>query len=247
MVMKTEILIILILFLGLTNCNKLANQSKENRNVKRTDSLSYVEKVNKHVITEYFQYLNFYKKGLVDHFPIDYSNNFEIEHTSCNFRVNDINRYPPMDYFYSLTRKKQETDSINDYLKKSSIKMVSAFDTNSILIFSYIEDPRSYCDSISIMGMNQKESTKIGKANLLKSLYLPIPYFSDGYYNKARTFSGLDSSFVIYIIESKPGIYTDTTFLKKNEYLPNKWEHGFSRGIAVSKSKNQIIYWVTVW
>lgn len=198
-------------------------------------------------IKVYNQCLLFYSANLVSHFPKDFSGNYEEEYFSINFNVNELSYRPPSNYLYRLVRKNLEINPNIDSLIENSILHINAFDTNSILVFSYLIDPRSYCDSISIMGMNQKESTKIGKSNLIKIEKLPIPYFTEGHPNKSGTFSGLDSTFTIYLIDAKPGIYTDITYLVKNEYLPKKWEHGFSRGIAVSMSKNQIIYWVTVW
>ena len=235
-------IIILIVYTSACADNRERNNETSMRtaDIVKTE-VFFAEKMKK----EYKQYLNFYKKDLVEHFPLEFD--LKTMRYITQFNVNDLEYRPPYHYFFRLEKNFSERERNLDSLIYISKEMISAFDTSNLLMFSYLKDPREYCDSISIMGMSQKESTKIGKTNLKKNINTVLPYFSNGYLNEAKTFSGLDSSFVIYILDNAAGIYTDTAFLKQHNYLQKKWKHGYSKGIAVSEKEKSVIYWVTVW
>jgi len=83
---------------------------------------------------------------------------------------------------------------------------------------------------------------------------LPIPFFENenesssgqvqGIYSD-KTYSGLSDDFMIYVYDFRTGKYWDG--LKPLDYMPSGWENGYSKGIAISKSKNAVIYWFVVW
>lgn len=76
----------------------------------------------------------------------------------------------------------------------------------------------------------------------------PIIDFSD--YNNAFNNDSsiyLNDNYEIYVIEAKQGMFLDKEYLKKIAYLPSKWKHGCSRGIAINKIKKRIIYWTIIW
>jgi hypothetical protein len=50
-----------------------------------------------------------------------------------------------------------------------------------------------------------------------------------------------------YIIDAKAGEYLPKNLLTKGGGLPKEWKNGYSRGIAISKKTNTVIYWLVVW
>lgn len=87
--------------------------------------------------------------------------------------------------------------------------------------------------------------------------YYPIPFFEKEEYNHAEdivytedvysdnTTSGLSEDFVIYILNSKPGIFLEN--LKPLAYMPNGWKSGYSKGVCINTKKKIVIYWALIW
>lgn len=87
--------------------------------------------------------------------------------------------------------------------------------------------------------------------------YYPIPFFKKEEYNHTEdvvytedvysdsTVSGLSEDFIIYILNSKPGIYLEN--LKPLVYMPNGWENGYSKGVCINIKKKVVIYWTLIW
>jgi hypothetical protein len=51
----------------------------------------------------------------------------------------------------------------------------------------------------------------------------------------------------MYLIDTKKGNYTSHKRLKKKPYLPDGWEHGYSRGIGLDTDNQGVIYWLIIW
>jgi len=78
--------------------------------------------------------------------------------------------------------------------------------------------------------------------------YLPVPNFWNfSRYETNNTVSRLPSDFKIYVFEAKPGIHFDKQKLVTGGYMPEKWKHGYSKGVAISQERREIIYWVIIW
>lgn len=78
--------------------------------------------------------------------------------------------------------------------------------------------------------------------------YLPVPNFWNfSRYQTNNTVSRLPNDFKIYVFEAKPGIHIDKQRLVKGGYMPEKWKHGYSKGVAISEERREIIYWVIIW
>lgn len=94
-------------------------------------------------------------------------------------------------------------------------------------------------------------SDRINKDNQ----FYPIPFFENKNEVHSRsvkrdiysdsTLSGLSSDFMIHVYDFKRGKYWEG--LSPQEYMPNGWENGYSKGIAISRSKKVAIYWFVVW
>ena len=193
----------------------------------------------------YKEYKKFFPKNLVNHFPDGLSKNSISFYE--NFDISNLDFRPPQDYAFMVVDKTTDSSEINLFSKMNIIEKFNSTDSNHILIFSYNEDKNVDYDNISITGKTNEESRVLANRNLLFSKELPIPYFSYVLGSMTNTYSGLDSSFIIQTIDAKAGIYIDTTHMKCNDYLPKKWKHGYSKGVAISEKKQIIIYWVVVW
>ena len=245
--MDYKLVFVLWIIIHMSSCSFFGKKESHGEILKNNETDEQHQILRERQVKSYNQYLSFFGDDLTNHFPKDYNANCEFEHEITNFEINKLSYRPPTNYFYRLIRTKQEVYEQSDTIFGTPLLKTSAFDTSNILIFSYIEGPRDFRDSIFITGMSFNESTKIGKANLNKNSKIPIPYFAYSYDNSPNTFTGLDSSFTIFVLDAKAGVFTDTTYLKINRFLPKKWKHGFSKGIATSEKKGEIIYWITVW
>jgi hypothetical protein len=219
-----------------TNYGARNNKDLENFDDNYNNLLS-----KKNIESEYIQYLTFFSKELVNHFPNDVEH--KISQTS-NFKVSDLNYRPPSNYFFQIVSDFDTSDTTIDSLVKISKAKISASDTTNILIFTYT-GLRKYDNSIMIMGKTGKRSTSVAKGNIKKRNKVPIPHFSS--YPGKNTYSCLDSSYTIYVLDYEKGVFTDTSYLEENIYIPNEWKHGYTKGIALSKEEKSIVYWITVW
>ena len=110
----------------------------------------------------------------------------------------------------------------------------------------------SYCDVLDIDGniyKNQEttERKKLAKHNITTSNTLPVPIFEIDAYHNDKNSCGLSDDFKIFVLEAKPGKYLEEKYLHECECMPEKWKHGFSRGIAANDKEHIIIYWLAVW
>ena len=77
--------------------------------------------------------------------------------------------------------------------------------------------------------------------------YIPVPNFRDNLYDIDTTANFLPNDFTIYILEAKPGKYIRDGLLYKNNIMPASWEHGYTKGVAISKERMLAIYWIYIW
>lgn len=50
-----------------------------------------------------------------------------------------------------------------------------------------------------------------------------------------------------YYVDAKKGVFIEDKFFLENLDLPDCWEHGYSRGFAISKKRNMVIIWLEMW
>jgi len=55
------------------------------------------------------------------------------------------------------------------------------------------------------------------------------------------------SDWEIYLIESKKEQCTEDMYVRENQGLPGNWDHGFTRGVSVSREYNKIAFWLQLW
>ncbi len=75
----------------------------------------------------------------------------------------------------------------------------------------------------------------------------PIPNFWDIDISANRNECMLPSDFSIVVLEAKAGIFFSQKYHTKGKYMPEGWKNGFSRGVAISKKRGIIVYWLIIW
>ena len=104
-----------------------------------------------------------------------------------------------------------------------------------------------YLDSLDIGGGHiYKESDylkKLAKQNLTLENKLPVPWFYD-----EIILNVYDPSFKLHVIDAQPGIYLpEEKLYDSSNCLPEKWRHGYSRGVALCDKTRQAIFWIIIW
>jgi|WetSurMetagenome_2_1015567.scaffolds.fasta_scaffold28972_3 hypothetical protein len=174
-----------------------------------------------------------FSKNLTDHFPDEF---------------NERNAYLIIREPTTFTEF-QYGARIQLLLTKAS-KEIKAFESSPPNIKSVIHSSDSCLLIIQRFGMNEKEKYSVYTDSLFmrcKCFSYPIPDFT--ILNKCmnKNFYLLPDDFTLYVIDAKPGIFMDSLCLSKGLGLPKEWKNGYSKGIAVSKKRSAIIYWLDVW
>ena len=126
------------------------------------------------------------------------------------------------------------------------------FDNTSVLKinFFYMEDEDSYkqdiYDTIKAPIYDFRNADfNLGK--LPDSVFSKTPY---GFYYLRNDKNILPSDLMVYVIDAKPGNFWKNKELAEEEprpVLPEKWKHGYSRGIGISRSCSRVCWWVMAW
>jgi len=155
---------------------------------------------------------------------------------SCNAQYGDI--------YLNLSLEKN-LDIYNDLLNKQVLYKTQYNDQNIIINLYEIKD--------SIF--------KTAKCNKFYRDKFPIPHFEDydfglGCKTEKKTIEGeiffkytysVPSDLCVFVLKSNSG---DFWKYKCDEIRPESlkdWRHGYSKGFAISKTNNMIIYWAMIW
>jgi len=76
---------------------------------------------------------------------------------------------------------------------------------------------------------------------------LPVPNFWHNDLTTEDTGCKLPKDFRLYVIDSKSGKYFDEKYLSNGVSMPVEWKNGYARGVAISRERNIIIYWLVIW
>ena len=135
----------------------------------------------------------------------------------------------------------KEIDSLIDKYSDKEFPIFGAADTNLLVV--------NVGKSLEETGFSVKRDTNFEeRLNRLSKSNYPIPnFYKLNLDNGERTRSQLSHDFKIIVIRSEKGLFGDFDKLADRRYVPKVWEHGFSKGIAISKKQALIIYWVAIW
>lgn len=200
--------------------------------------------IRKKMQKDYKQSVQFFEKDLVSHFPTKLCD-------SSGYHTNVLRKYNLAKLCFATSK----TVLWRDYSKNQYFKLKTLYD--SLANTTYLSSDTTlllvfdYCDVMEIEGdiyRNQEspEHQALAKHNVSTATSLPVPLFGIDEY-KGNTMSGLTEDFKLYVLDAKPGKYIDDKYLQECDCLPEKWKHGYSKGVALSDEKQVVIYWVIVW
>lgn len=186
--------------------------------------------------------LQFFGENLVSHFPEEIIDSCWYSTTVPKIDTLEMFGFGVDKLFmiYSLSRYK----TIASQLKDLPNTTYETTDSSLLLVFDY-------CNVIEIEGITYRdleplERQLLARHNVTKASSLPVPIFKIDKY-KGNTISGLQEDFKLYVLDAKPGKYIDEKYLQECECLPEKWKHGYSKGVALSDERQVVIYWLIVW
>ena len=177
------------------------------------------------------KYTNDFEDNFINQFPSKIEcSNYTIT-SNGNTEKNDVGL---LLYAYGVSEKTILKEK--NKAKKSAIANYKTED-KCLLIVNRLETLDTYENRKDV---EITDSTKINQ-DCYRKLY-PIPNFID--YNNPQKDSELklDSNFDIYVLEAKAGNYFNKFDLISNSQMPENWKNGYSKGIAINKSKKTIIY-----
>lgn len=154
------------------------------------------------------------------------------------------------DEYTIRTNTNEERNNIAIFLKykncnKNKDSLVSELLNQSIVQYQLKEDcllvinSTETNESLQNSG-NVEEPLDFNSVECNYSAKIPIP-------NINMYFEGSAKDYDIYIFEAKKGEYSEFYKFSKNLLMPSYWNHGYSKGIAFSKTTNDIIYWGCMW
>ena len=180
----------------------------------------------KRVESVFIEYISFFpKKGDAENLNTTWSLNPDVEY---NLKV--------LFSYDNLSFKEKKA-----WLENLSVAKYEA-SNDSLFVLNRFSSDKNY-------GYPNKNEVKRG---LISQKYfddlLPIPNFSNfsSIYTNT-TVCKLPEDFIIYVLNAKSGVFLEEEQLTKGKYMPKNWIHGYSKGVAVSSHRNEMIYWVIIW
>lgn len=183
----------------------------------------------------YHKNLNYFSRDMIDHFPKNVSDtsamSTNIEDTS---KIDHNLSYFSFMYWEQLPIQtlKQKIDSLN--LMRVPKRSVN---DSSFLLLTFFD-----------RRLDSKQQDRSIKRGDVFSETTPLPYFELFDQFKGNTFCGLEKDFVLYILNSCESSKLPSKYkMAGYNCFPSKWQHGYSKGVAVSEKRRIILYWIVCW
>ncbi len=165
---------------------------------------------------------------LFNHFPREICTETYWLDTNTNEERNNIA------IFLKYKNCLQNVDSLFNNFEKQSIKKYN-FKENCLLIVNSSETMESL-----VMSDKVKDSLDFDSMECNYSEKIPIPNFKIYFENSSDDYD-------VFVFEAKKGLYSKFYKFDYNKLMPSYWNHGYSKGVAFSKTSNEIIYWGCMW
>lgn len=165
---------------------------------------------------------------LYSHFPT------EICTDTYSFDSNTNEERNNVAFFLKYTNCTKSIDSLTNEFKKSAIKHYN-LENNCLLIANSTETKETLQTLNRVL-----DSLDFSKINCDYTNEIPIPNINIYFEESAKDYD-------IYVFEAKKGEYSKLYKFSYNTLMPSFWNHGYSKGVAFSKTTNEIIYWGCMW
>ncbi|WP_316838714.1 hypothetical protein [Pedobacter gandavensis] len=178
-----------------------------------------------------------FNKELIDHFPekMDYS-----DHSDYTCKTNKKkNNVGLLLYQYGVSLERIKL--IEDNAKSKAISAYNSSDSCLLIVNRF--ETRETLENNDIPEV-------LSKHLLNRSCYegkFPLPNFVDYENYNINTETKLDNGFDLYVIEAKSNYNFGYSELESNSQMPEKWKNGYTKGVAINKKKNTVIYWGIIW
>lgn len=193
----------------------------------------------------YKQRLSVYEDSLVDHFPKKFKGGI-LQAQRLSSIPPEKNSFHYHGFFAAKTYKEKDYNVLHSQIDSITKKVYEITDTN-LLVFKYM-------DSVACPGSKYPITEKpymkeLAKRNLTLGGRLPVPWFTNkDHYNGEDILDYYDPSFKLHVIDAQPGIYLpEEKLYDSSKCMPEKWRHGFSRGVALCDKTRQAIFWIIIW
>lgn len=180
------------------------------------------------------------------------------QHYKSFFKYDMVNHFPEK-ILYTPSSIFMDTSTLDNHIfftleekwadKNSLVKFIDSLNKVSINKFN------AKADSLFVINKFTNENN-IFKQNKYPDNYLyvdtlnsrlPVPNFWYKGFNINNTNCNLDSTYTLFIIDAKSGVYWDEKYLTNSNQMPTNWSHGFSKGVAVSEINRVVVYWFAIW
>ena len=207
--------------------------------------LAFSSKKERDQTEEWYEYVNkkyqtnksFFKPEFISHFPKDLFNIDNIGNTV-------IGEEPGLDcvtFIQGVKYSNSIFDSISNILIQNSIESYSSEDSIFLVYNQFVNG-----ENVGFKRSNtSSEMLKLQMAS--DAGLLPIPNFWNYYKQDFDIAYNLPGDFVVYVNEAMTGKFWDDIYLMNKDLMPDKWQHGYSKGSAISKKRLEIIYWFIIW
>lgn len=219
-----RIILFTVFSLLIVSCNVKNDNEKDK---KGKNIYTRLQKLN----DKYLSSKSFYKDNFVNHFPKKLDSNY-ITYTECVSPEGGLMR---LDLICKLGK------SGYDIFRDSSKAIYLPGDT-CLLIANRFANNKNYSYNILL---SHEDSLKISRVCYQNEL--PVPNFWSNDYTTDSTDCKLPKDFEIFVLDAKPGKFLDDKYLTDGRYMPKEWKNGYSRGVAISKKRDVIIYWLIIW
>jgi hypothetical protein len=182
---------------------------------------------------KYDHAISFFGKPMTNHFPK------RIESKDCSFTDSYSSELGNLELVLQCSAEnKYLSDLLKEY-EKSAVAKYKATDSCLLVVNRFVNNDRHYK-----IKPTQNELRVVEK-DCYSNQY-PIPNFWHNHFTIDSTECKLSEDFNIYVIEAKKGKYFEQ-YLSVAWFMPEKWRHGYSKGVAISEENNSIIYWLIIW
>ena len=186
---------------------------------------------------EYLRQLSFFKDEFINHFP----KRIDKDNMPFSFHSGVIIKYQCIFMEYNAT---YSSEQIKHFVDSISVIAAARYDSEDscLLVVNRFHNSENVWNGIRL--------TKNDKKLIVRDCYnnkLPVQNFYRSGFASNETEWGLPIDFVLYVLDAKKGKYWDDKYLYGGKYMPPEWEHGYSKGIAISKVRNIMLYWFVIW
>ena len=186
---------------------------------------------------DYIKELSVFKNEFVDHFPQKLNDN----NTPYGFCSTFPLKYECMSMELYETISTEKIERLTDSLIIISQAIYGSSDTCMLIMNRFHNTIRMFQG----INLSTTERRLINRDCYKDKLPIQNFYASDLATDETRW--KLPKDFVLYVLDAKKGKYWDDKYLYGGKYMPPEWEHGYSKGIAISKKRNIVLYWFVIW